>query len=257
MVRLQHRVADHRLERRHGRVVEVLDQAEVEEGDLPARAEQVVAGVGSPLKAWNRYRLRKTKRKMASAARSFSAWSQVSSSLQVAPGPARWSSTRAVDSGGEHRGDVDEGMPPVEVGERLLVGGLDPVVELLADPGLDLGHERLRGPSPGRAASSTSRGGRRWPGRPGWPHRPRGTGPSPRQPAPRAGCGVPPQGAVDLADRRRRDRLRVPLDEQLLRARRPALRRRRRLPAPGSWAAPGRGARPAPARSGSGKPSSR
>ena len=138
----------------------------------------------------------------------------------------------------DHVGHVDERVAAVVVGEHPLVGGLDAVVELLADALPDLLDERRdvevlveqAGGGHGRVEAVEVGADRLVDAR--------------VLHLDRDGPPVLRHGAVHLADRRRRDRHRVPLGEQLSRAAHRARRGRPRPPAPGSSAA----RRPAAAR---------
>ena len=106
-------------------------------------------------------------------------------------------------------------MVAVEVDEALLVGALALVVELLGDAFLDLGHHlgRVEALEAGRQHGPEQVGvaqvGRDRLADAGVLH-------LDRHGAFAAVVGIAPHGAVDLADRRCRDRLGIPLDEQLL-----------------------------------------
>ena len=81
------------------------------------------------------YRLRNTKRKRHSPARSRSSCDHCEQLAATStPLTSSLVSTRAVDSAGEHVGHVDERVAAVVVGEALLVARLEPVVELLDQP---------------------------------------------------------------------------------------------------------------------------
>ena len=106
-------------------------------------------------------------------------------------------------------------MVAVEVGEALLVGALDPVVELLGDAFFDLGDHLGR-------VEAVEAGGQQGAEQVGVAQVGRdrladaGVLDLHRDCAFAAVGRVAPDGAVDLADRRRGDRLGIPLDEQLI-----------------------------------------
>ena len=254
VVRFEHRRADHRLERLHGSVVEVLDEPEVEEGDLPAGPEHVVARVRV---AVERVEPVQAPEHEAEDRLRGQVLLRLAPREQLIPsGPGRQSvvSTRPVDIRADDGGDVDERMAVVEVGEGTLVGGLDAVVELLADPGLDLGHHRCRVEALEELAHHRAQQiGVGQIGADGV-RDPRvldldGDGALPP-------CRVPRQRPVDLTDGRRGDGLGIPPTKSSSGA---APSSRRTTPAASSGLIGGALARrsPSASRSGSGRPSSR
>jgi hypothetical protein len=215
VVRFEHGRADHGLEGLHGPLVEVLDETEVQEADFPTGAEHVVSRVGVSVEG-------------VEAVQAPEHEPEDRLRRQVLLGLAPREQLVPVRAGREVRGqhptcrqrrddgrDVDEGVPVVEVGEGLLVPGLDPVVELLADAGLDLGHHRA-------GVESLEQLAHQRPEHVGVGQvRPDGVGHAgvldlDRDRAFGAAVRIPPERAVDLADRRRGDGLRIPLEEHVV-----------------------------------------
>jgi hypothetical protein len=204
-------VLDHRGQRLHLLVGEVLDQAEVQEGDPAAAVEQVVARVRV---AVERVRLvQAAEHEAVDRLRG-----QVALGLRPAgqfgePGPVG-------ELAGHHpaRGQLPDdprhsnrGVTLVKVGERLLVAGLPAVVELLGDPFPQLGEQRvdvlagrgdLEHPAQQRDVPQVGLDG---------------LGDARVLDLDRDGPAVMGDRAVHLPDRRGRDGLRVPGREGLLR----------------------------------------
>jgi hypothetical protein len=215
MVRFEHRRADHGLEGLHGPIVEVLDETEVEEADLPTGAEDVVP------------RVRVTVERVE-AVQAPEHEPEDRLRRQVLLGLAPGQQLAPARAGREVRGqhptrrqrrddgrDVDEGVTVVEVGEGLLVRGLDVIVQLLADAGLDLGHHRAGVESLEELAHERAEQvGVGQVGPDGVGHA--GVLDLDRDRAFGVPVPIPPERAVDLADRSRGDGLRIPLEEHVV-----------------------------------------
>ena len=211
------RGAHHRHERGDLGVGEVLDQAEVEERHPTAAVEQVVARMGVAVELVHPVQRAEHEAEQALAGEV---------ALVLVPGEQLLPRRAGDQLGrqhprrrqlGQHVGDVDERVVAVVVGEVLLVLRLPPVVELLDQTLLDLGHH-LVGIETAEALTQD---------------RAEQVGGAQVALDGLADAGVlhldgdgsldavrvDDDGAVHLPDARRGDRQRVPLDEQAIRRR--------------------------------------
>ena len=136
---------------------ELLHQPEVEERHPPAGPEQVVARVRVAVEEVQSVEAAGTRSGRSSRPRGPAASCDHVLRLGEARAVGELGGEHPTGAElGEHRRDVDERMTGVVVGELLLVRGLEPVVELLAEPGAQLVDERAGRRSPGNTLADAA-----------------------------------------------------------------------------------------------------